>query len=183
MQQLCEASDGHSQHRVRQASAAGDVSQARAALVEGAVTESVRGAYQLARLGSCGADWRPSRSVRQPTDSQRAQAHNPTYVRQQFPMNISSQEAVSLLEAWKNAGITLRVHIAGKELQATVGAITGTVIRLITDSGDLDVDVHGADFNGDKGKGSSNAGGYLVCEFRNDDRYSFYVSRSSDTRP
>ncbi len=96
-------------------------------------------------------------------------------------MNISSEEALSLLEVWRKASTPLRVHVAGREFPATIGAIEGTVVSIATESEHLKLDVQGADFNGDSGAGSLNAGGYLVCEFRNDDRCSFYVSPDTKT--
>ena len=71
-------------------------------------------------------------------------------------MNISSTEAFLLLETWRDARIPLRVNLSGKELQTTIGTIAGTVVNLITLSGNVQVDVKGADFNGDaRPKGSN----------------------------
>jgi hypothetical protein len=86
-------------------------------------------------------------------------------------MNITSEEAISLLEEWRTAGTPLRVHLSGKEFQAAIDAITGTQISLISGREKVQIDVQGADFNGDSRKVS----GYLVCEFRDGDRCSFYV--------
>jgi hypothetical protein len=95
-------------------------------------------------------------------------------------MNISFAEAFSLLEAWRNASIPLQVHFSGKEFQATIGAITGTVVSLITGLENMQIDIQGAEFNGDARPKSSNQSAYLVCEFRNGDRCSFYARRMND---
>jgi hypothetical protein len=90
-------------------------------------------------------------------------------------MNISFAEAFSLLEAWRDANTPLRVHFSGKESQATIGAIAGTVVSLVTGVETLRIDVEGADFNGDPGPKGWKQAAYLVCEFRNGDRCSFSV--------
>jgi hypothetical protein len=92
-------------------------------------------------------------------------------------MHISPEEAFSILESWRNGRISLRVHLPGQAqpVNSTIREIDGTVVHLGSDPGTLQVDLHGADFNGDARKEYSSRGAYLVCEFRSGDRYSFYV--------
>jgi hypothetical protein len=92
-------------------------------------------------------------------------------------MHISSDEALSLLESWRDGRVSLRVHMPGQTqpAEATIREIDGTVVRLGSDPATLQFDLHGADFNGDARKEYSGRGAYLVCEFPSGDRYSFYV--------
>jgi hypothetical protein len=92
-------------------------------------------------------------------------------------MHISPEEAFSLLESWRDSHISLRVHLRGRREPAytTVREIEGSVVRLNSDSEDLQIDLLGADFNGDGRTEHGNRGAYLVCEFGNGDRCSFYV--------
>jgi hypothetical protein len=94
-------------------------------------------------------------------------------------MNISSKEAYSIIDAWRVASTPLLVHLAGREgdFQATVVAIEGTVVGLVCGNESLKMDLAGADFNGDGRPTGPNRGAYLVCEFRNGDRCSFYAQR------
>lgn len=90
-------------------------------------------------------------------------------------MHISLEEAISLLDEWRKTGIVLRVHFSPtgghQDLQAIVRELRATVVALYAGAERLDVDLQGASFNGD-----SRAPAYLVCEFRNGDRCSFYPS-------
>ena len=97
-------------------------------------------------------------------------------------MNITSEEAFSLLEGWRNAGTPLLVHLSGRQqaIQVAIGALAGTVITIISGSENLEIDLQGAEFNGDGHPRSSNHGAYRVCEFRNGDRCSFYVPRANE---
>jgi hypothetical protein len=92
-------------------------------------------------------------------------------------MHISSEEAFSLLKSWRNGRTALRVHLPGQTqpVNSTIREIEGTVVRLGSDPETLQIDLHGADFNGDARKEHSSRGAYLVCEFRSGDRCSFYV--------
>src|ERR1700680_3412888 len=87
-------------------------------------------------------------------------------------MHIPLDEALSLLSNWRNEGTRLRIHASGsgfrQDLRGTIRELKGTVVEVCDDQRNLQVDLQGADFNGDV---SSPA--YLVCEFRNGDRYSF----------
>lgn len=93
-------------------------------------------------------------------------------------MHISSQEALALLESWLTANTSLRVRVGGREFQAHIGAITGTVVTVDADADKLQIDVQGADFHGDNRIDHS---AYLVCEFRNGDRCYFHVVRPMKT--
>jgi hypothetical protein len=87
-------------------------------------------------------------------------------------MHISLEEALLLLNSWRNQGTRLRIHGSGAELlqdlRGTIRELNGTIVEVCDDKRKLQVDLQGADFNGDV---SSPA--YLVCEFRNGGRYSF----------
>jgi hypothetical protein len=95
-------------------------------------------------------------------------------------MHISPKEAFSVLEDWRNRRIALRVHLPGQAqpVNSTIREIEGAVVRLGSDPETLQIDLHGADFNGDARTEYSGHGAYLVCEFRNGNRYSFYVQSS-----
>lgn len=97
-------------------------------------------------------------------------------------MNISPKEAYSLIDAWKLASTPLLVHLVGREgdFPAKVVAIEGTLVGLVSGQESLKVDLAGADFNGDGRPTGPNRGAYLVCEFRNGDRCSFYAQRPVD---
>ena len=83
----------------------------------------------------------------------------------------------------------MRAHFSGRrapdqELQSTVTAISGSTVTLATASEEIKVDLSGADFNGDRrSPPNANHAAYLVCEFRNEDRWSFYAPRSGHTPP
>ena len=91
-------------------------------------------------------------------------------------LHIPLDEALSLLSNWRNEGTRLRIHASGsgfrQDLQGTIRELKGTVVEVCADRTQVQVDLHGADFNGDM---SSPA--HLVCEFHNGDRYSFDVLR------
>jgi hypothetical protein len=105
-------------------------------------------------------------------------------------MNITFDEAVSLLDTWKTAGTVLRVHLSragnSRELQATIKDIQGAIVRVSASVGgeETEVDLTGAEFNGDRRLApNSSQGAYLVCEYRNGDRFSFYAPRPVPTKP
>jgi len=87
-------------------------------------------------------------------------------------------KAFRLLEMWRGQGTTLQVNVCSSGIQQDVRSmiweIRGTVVAVGTDQSDLEVDLQGADFNGDE-----KSGAHLVCEFPNGDRSSFYPSRSN----
>lgn len=74
-------------------------------------------------------------------------------------------------------------HLPGRgreqPVEAKIGALAGTVVSLLSDSETLQIDLHGADFNGDARPRSSSHGAYLVCEFHNGGG-KFVVSRVSE---
>ena len=98
-------------------------------------------------------------------------------------MHIALDEAISLLDSWKATGTVLRVHLfrrAGhsREVRATVKDINGSVINFDADGEKIAIDLGGAEFNGDRrAPPNSSHGAYLVCEYRNGDRFSFYAPR------
>jgi hypothetical protein len=99
-------------------------------------------------------------------------------------MHITLDEAVSLLDSWKTTGTVLRVHLfrAGqsREVHATVKGTNGAVLNLDANGEEIVIDLDGAEFNGDRRSAPySNHGAYLVCEYRNGDRLSFYAQRAA----
>jgi hypothetical protein len=99
-------------------------------------------------------------------------------------MHISFEEAMSLLITWRNEGTPLEVRLSrsgGREdVRGTIRELRETIVEVFSDSGQLQVDLKGAEFNGDKSApASSNYAAYLVCEFPNGDRSSFYVLRAT----
>jgi hypothetical protein len=87
-------------------------------------------------------------------------------------------KAFRLLEMWRSHGTTLQVNVRRsgiqQDIRSTIRKIRGTVVVVGTDQWDLEVDLQGADFNGDE-----KSAAYLVCEFPNGDRSSFYLSRTN----
>jgi len=83
-------------------------------------------------------------------------------------------------DSWKTTVTTLRIHLfrsgQSRELQAKVKDINGTVISFDTNGEDIATDLDGAEFNGDRrSPPNSSHGAYLICEYRNGDRFSFYA--------
>jgi hypothetical protein len=91
-------------------------------------------------------------------------------------MRIPLDEALVLLTGWRNEGTPLRIHVSGagppQELRGTIQELNGTVVEVRGDRTKLKVDLRRADFEGDWSPPA-----YLICEFRNRGRYSFYVMR------
>jgi hypothetical protein len=101
-------------------------------------------------------------------------------------MHITLEEAISLLDNWKQMGTLLRVRCSSpgdlRELQATVESVKDGVAELGSGSEEIKIDLHGAEFNGDRRESArSDYGAYLVCEYRNGDRYSFYAPRTKES--
>jgi len=93
-------------------------------------------------------------------------------------MNISLEEAIGLLEGWRKAGTEVRLHVStqkgSREVRAVITSLTGTKVGIVADTEILTLDLKGGEFNGDRRSSPiTNQGPYLVCEFRNDDRWSF----------
>src|ERR1700691_173598 len=94
-------------------------------------------------------------------------------------MHISLEEAISMFNSWKAAGTVLQASSSvigpNRQLQATVIGIRGTVIDISDGEKETEVNLADAEFNGDR-RSAPNAkhGAYLVCEYRNGDRWSFY---------
>ena len=98
-------------------------------------------------------------------------------------MNIPAEEAMSLLDSWRNEMTPLKIHSSRsgvrQDLQGVIQDLKRHVVVVSSESGNLQVDLEGAEFNGDKSApASSNYGAYLICEFRNGDRCSFHALRS-----
>lgn len=93
-------------------------------------------------------------------------------------MHIRLEEALTLLNGWRNRETPLQLHVScsglRQDLQGTIRDLHGTLVDVSVDQPKLQLDLQGADFNGDE---SSPA--YLVCEFPNGDRYSFNVLRGN----
>ena len=101
-------------------------------------------------------------------------------------MHITLEEAISLLDNWKLMGTLLRVRCSRpdglRELKATVKSIKDGVAELSAISEEMKIDLHGAEFNGDRRESArSDYGAYLVCEYPNGDRYSFYAPRTKES--
>jgi hypothetical protein len=98
-------------------------------------------------------------------------------------MYISLEEAVALIDIWKNNRTTLQLSLTrSKQNQrghATVEDRNGASFVLGLNGDNVTVDLTGAEFNGDSREGAnSNYGAYLVCEYRNGDICSLYAPRS-----
>ena len=94
-------------------------------------------------------------------------------------MHISLEEAIAFFNSWKTAATTLKVYSSStgqtRELQAKVSNVKGAAIVLNNGENEIEVNLADADFNGDRRAApKSKHGAYLVCEYRNGDRWSFY---------
>lgn len=92
-------------------------------------------------------------------------------------MHISQDEAFQLLEKWRTQSTPLGMYISGRQapVTSTVESLTGTVVRLISESESFEFDLDGAEFNGDDGSRSANQLAYLNCEFRDGTHCSLYA--------
>jgi hypothetical protein len=98
-------------------------------------------------------------------------------------MNISAKEAMSLLDSWKDQMTSLKVHSSRsgmrEDLQGIIRDRKGTFVVIAADPREFQLDLEGAEFNGDKSlPASSDYVAYLICEFSNGDRCSFHALRS-----
>jgi hypothetical protein len=94
-------------------------------------------------------------------------------------MHIALEEAIALFESWRATATVLKVFApsAGKsrELQGTVSSVKGPLIEITEGENKFEVNLADAEFNGDRRAApNSKHGAYLVCEYRNGDRWSFY---------
>jgi hypothetical protein len=101
-------------------------------------------------------------------------------------MNISLEEAIALLEGWQKAGTEVRLHLStqkgNREMRAVITSLAGSKVNIVADTEILTLDLKEAEFNGDRRSSpQTNQGPYLVCEFRNDDRWSFRAPQSVST--
>jgi len=88
-------------------------------------------------------------------------------------MHIRQDEALALLSKWEDRKTALQLKISHlgvlRELRGcTIGKLEGTAVEVVEGEVALKLDVQGAEFNG-----GDSPRPYLVCEFRNGDRYSF----------
>jgi hypothetical protein len=103
-------------------------------------------------------------------------------------MYLTLEEAISLLKSWESEQTVLRIHFSGsktsREVHGSVRVGASAGLRILTESEEIDIDLSGADFNGDR-RSPPNAshGAYLVCEFKNDDRLSLYAPRPKPSPP
>jgi hypothetical protein len=101
-------------------------------------------------------------------------------------MHIALDEAILLLDSWRATGTALKVYLsrAGRrqELAGKVTGVRGSVVDVDANGEKIAVDLTAAEFNGDRRSAlNGGQGPYLVCEYRNGDRCSFYAPR--DPRP
>ena len=93
-------------------------------------------------------------------------------------MHIQLNEALALLDRWKNEGTRIRMRASGpaisQELLGTIRATDGAVVDIGDELKNLELDLAGADLNGDPAHAE-----YLVCEFSDGRRYAFHVARDA----
>jgi hypothetical protein len=100
-------------------------------------------------------------------------------------LNISLAEALALLNDWKNTGKSVQVRLTkdGRREEFS-GKIESVKAACVDVSGNPlgQINLEDAEFNGGTDpSASSKYSTYLVCEFPNGDRCSFYVTRTSST--
>jgi hypothetical protein len=88
-------------------------------------------------------------------------------------MHIRHDEALVLLTNWRNRKTPLNLNTSRSGLRQQlrgwmIGSLADTVVEVVQGELKLTLDVRGAEFNG-----GDSPRGYLVCEFRDGDRYSF----------
>ena len=92
-------------------------------------------------------------------------------------MHVRLDEALTLLNNWKDRETPLNVYVSRpgflQDLKGKVRELRGTTVEVRADQLNFQLDLQGADFNGD---GFTRE--YLVCEFRDGKRYSFYGSNN-----
>ena len=97
-------------------------------------------------------------------------------------MHLKVSEALALLEHWWSeraelevAGATVNGNMKGL---AKIEATERRSVTIAMSSGRLKIDLTGADFNGDHTMpAQSRHAAYLVCEFKNNDRWAIYALR------
>jgi hypothetical protein len=97
-------------------------------------------------------------------------------------VHIDVAEAITLLEGWAADKTTLRVCFSrpgtSREANGHITGIKGKTVKLDTDSGAMEISLYDAEFNGDRrAPANSPYGAYLICDFRNDNRWTFYAPR------
>jgi hypothetical protein len=93
-------------------------------------------------------------------------------------MHIQLNEALALLDRWRNEGTRIRMRASGpagsQELLGTIQAVTGSTVGIGDEAKKLEIDLTGADLNGDPAHAE-----YLACEFADGRRYAFHVARGA----
>jgi|HubBroStandDraft_6_1064221.scaffolds.fasta_scaffold1681884_2 hypothetical protein len=97
-------------------------------------------------------------------------------------MHLTVPEALALLQRWRSDQVELEVTGSNANEKTTglakIEAVMGASVVLATSAGLLTIDLTGADFNGGQSMpAESRHAAYLVCEFKNDDRWAFYALR------
>jgi hypothetical protein len=97
-------------------------------------------------------------------------------------LNLSLGEALNLLNDWKKSGVVLQIRMAkGTHREEFSGKIEAVKAACVDISGRTvgQIDLKAAEFNGGSDpSASSKYSTYLVCEFPNGDRCSFYLART-----
>lgn len=101
-------------------------------------------------------------------------------------MHITPDEAISILKGWVADKTVLRVCLsrpgASREIHGCISEIKGKTIKIGNASETIEINLYDAEFNGDRrAAANSPYGPYLVCEFRNDDRWAFYAPRKANS--
>lgn len=93
-------------------------------------------------------------------------------------MHLQLNEALALLDRWKNEGTRIRIRASGstapQELLGTIRKVTGSTVGIGDEAKKLEIDLSGADLNGDPAHAE-----YLVCEFSDGRRYALHVARGA----
>jgi hypothetical protein len=97
-------------------------------------------------------------------------------------VNLTTPEAMALFERWKAnstvVDVTGNTKAGLRKDQAKIKEVSGDSVQIATATGELKIILAGASFNGDPNPPSSfRYSAYLICEFNNDDRWTFYALR------
>jgi hypothetical protein len=97
-------------------------------------------------------------------------------------LNLSLSEALNLLNDWKKSGVSLQIRLMkGARREEFPGKIEAVKAACVDISGNPfgQIDLQAAEFNGGSDpSANSKYSTYLVCEFPNGDRCSFYLPRT-----
>jgi hypothetical protein len=97
-------------------------------------------------------------------------------------VNLTTPEALALLELWKASStaldVTANTEASLRKERAKIKEVSGDSVLIATAMSELKINLAGARFNGDQHAPSSfRYSAYLICEFQNDDRWTFYALR------